>query len=156
MATFLLKTPQGAEAPVVLPPGRHTAGGSPLDVLQIDGAPGRLLDLDVAADAKNAKCEHYIDEDMDGLKQPWSGVAFCNPPYGRDVDKWVAKAVRETLNGVTTVMLLPARTDVQWFHKYIYNRFETRFIRGRLKFVGAGSSAPFPSMIVVFPGIDLP
>ena len=112
--------------------------------------------LDVAADAKNAKCKKYIDEEMDGLKQPWSGVSFCNPPYGRDVDKWVAKAVRETLNGVTTVMLLPARTDVQWFHKYIYNRFETRFIRGRLKFVGAGSSAPFPSMIVVFPGIDLP
>ena len=111
--------------------------------------------LDVAADAKNAKCEKYINEEMDGLKQPWSGVCWLNPPYGKNINKWVAKAVRETLNGVSTVMLLPARTDVQWFHKYIYNRFETRFIRGRLKFVGAGSSAPFPSMIVVFPGIEM-
>lgn len=47
-------------------------------------------------------------------------------------------------------MLIPARTDTRWFHEYIYNKAEVRFIKGRLKFGDAKENAPFPSMIVVF------
>ena len=48
-------------------------------------------------------------------------------------------------------MLLPARTDTKWFHNYIVTqRYEIRFVRGRLKFGGAKNSAPFLSMVVVF------
>lgn len=55
------------------------------------------------------------------------------------------------MNGVTTVMLLPARTDTKWFHDYILNpKREVRYIRGRLKFGKAKNNAPFPSMVVVF------
>lgn len=50
------------------------------------------------------------------------------------------------------VMLLPARTDTKWFHEYVYNKAEIRFIKGRLKFGNAQNSAPFPSMIVIFKG----
>ena len=48
--------------------------------------------------------------------------------------------------------LLPARTDTQWFHNYIYNKcgVEIEFIKGRLKFGDAKNSAPFPSMVVIF------
>jgi len=51
-------------------------------------------------------------------------------------------------------MLIPARTDTSYFHDYIYNKFEVRFIRGRIKFVDPatkkqGDSALFPTMIVV-------
>ena len=89
--------------------------------------------------------------DMDGLSQPWYGCCWCNPPYGRDVCKWVEKAHYSTYKGITTVMLLPARTDTKWFHNYIATpRHEIRFVRGRLKFGGAKNSAPFPSMVVVF------
>ena len=60
------------------------------------------------------------------------------------------------LNGVTVVMLLPARTDTAWFHEYIIGKAEIRWIRGRLKFTdedgNTSSSAPFPSMVVVFGG----
>lgn len=49
-------------------------------------------------------------------------------------------------------MLLPARTDTKWFHEFIYNKAEIRFLKGRLKFGGALNSAPFPSMIVIFKG----
>lgn len=49
-------------------------------------------------------------------------------------------------------MLLPARTDTKWFHDFIYNKSEIRFLKGRLKFGGAQNSAPFPSMIVIFKG----
>ena len=110
--------------------------------------------LDAAADSNNAKCVRYFDKAADGLRQKWNGVVWLNPPYGRGLEDWICKAIKETLNGVTTVMLLPARTSNDWFHRYLYNRYEIRFLRGRLKFVGAESSAPFASMVVIFKGIE--
>lgn len=76
---------------------------------------------------------------------------FCNPPYGREIGKWVEKAYRENQeHGNLVVMLLPARTDTKWFHDFIYNVAEIRFIRGRLKFGDSKNSAPFPSMVVIY------
>ena len=108
------------------------------------------FDLDVCALPENAKCKRYFSPEMDGLKQDWTGVCWCNPPYGREIGKWVEKAYNTSLNGYTVVMLLPARTDTKWFHNYIYNIAEIRFLKGRLKFGNCNNSAPFPSMIVVF------
>ena len=108
------------------------------------------FNLDVAANCHNAKCQNYYDIESDGLIQPWKGVCWCNPPYGRNVGKWVMKAHMAAMRGITTVMLLPARTDTRYFHDYIYGRYEIRFLKGRLKFEGAKNTAPFPSMIVVF------
>ena len=66
------------------------------------------------------------------------------------------KARETAAAGHTVVMLLPARTDTRWFHEDIYRRERTqvRFLRGRLRFGGAGNSAPFPSMVVVFRADD--
>jgi site-specific DNA-methyltransferase (adenine-specific) len=105
------------------------------------------FDLDVCATPENAKCEKYFTKDDDGLSQQWWGVVYCNPPYGREIGKWVKKC--SEYEGVS-VMLLPARTDTRWFHDYIYGKSEIRFIKGRLKFGGSKNSAPFPSMVVVF------
>ena len=119
--------------------------------------------LDVAADETNHKCKRYYDKSIDGLSQPWATherereravVVWCNPPYGREIGKWVEKAYTESLNGITVVMLLPARTDTKWFHNFIYGKAEIRFVRGRLKFGDSKNSAPFPSMVVVFRGIE--
>ena len=75
---------------------------------------------------------------------------FCNPPYGREISKWVEKAYKESRKPNTlVVMLLPARTDTRWFHDYCV-KGEIEFINGRLKFGGCKNSAPFPSMIVTF------
>ena len=103
--------------------------------------------VDVCALPENAKCKQYYTPEMDGLKQEWTGVVWCNPPYGRQIGKWVEKAAKSTCR---VVMLLPARTDTWWFHDYIYGYAEIRFIKGRLKFGGCNNSAPFPSMICVF------
>lgn len=111
------------------------------------------FDLDVCALPENAKCERFYTPDMDGLKQPWEGTCWCNPPYGKySIIKWVQKAALSAAAGSTVVMLLPARTDTQWFHEYIYKKdlVETRFIRRRLKFGGCKSGAPFPSIVVIF------
>lgn len=108
------------------------------------------FDLDVCALPENAKCPDYYTPEQDGLSQSWDGTCWCNPPYGRQIGKWVRKGLLSSFDGATVVMLLPARTDTRWFHDYILNRAEVRFLRGRLKFGGGENCAPFPSMIVVF------
>lgn len=106
--------------------------------------------LDVCALQKNAKCKKFYTPEQDGLSQPWHGICWCNPPYGRGILAWVRKAKLSADDGNTVVMLPPARTDTHWFHDYIYGRAEIRFLRGRLKFGGCKNSAPFPSMVVIF------
>lgn len=108
------------------------------------------FEIDVCALPENAKCSRYFSPMDDGLKQDWTGVCWCNPPYGRAIGKWVEKAYASAVKGATVVMLLPARTDTRWFHDWIYGKAEIRFVRGRLKFGGAEYGAPFPSMVVVF------
>ena len=106
--------------------------------------------LDACALPENAKCRNYYTPEDDGLIQPWYGTVWCNPPYGRTISHWVEKAARSADDGVTVVMLLPARTDTRWFQNYIYKRAEIRFIAGRLKFGDSKNSAPFPSMLAIF------
>lgn len=106
--------------------------------------------LDPCADEYNHKCDKYFTKEQDGLSQKWTGVVFCNPPYGREIGKWVEKGYKTAVEGGVVVMLIPARTDTRYFHDYIYHKAEIRFIRGRLKFGGSKNSAPFPSMIVIF------
>ncbi len=107
--------------------------------------------LDPCADKENAKCAKFFTKEEDGLKQSWDNeVVFCNPPYGREIKHWVRKA--SEAKGGTVAMLIPARTDTIYFHDYIYNKAEIRFLKGRLKFGGATNSAPFPSMLVIFRG----
>jgi site-specific DNA-methyltransferase (adenine-specific) len=102
--------------------------------------------LDPCATKENAKCPKFYTQEDDGLSKDWSGeVVFMNPPYGREIGKWVEKI---SIGG--GVALLPARTDTRWFHDYIYGKADIKFIKGRLKFGGSKNSAPFPSMIVRF------
>lgn len=108
--------------------------------------------LDVCALPENAKCEAFYTPEIDGLSQPWTGVCWCNPPYGRKIGEWVRRAWFASEAGNAVVMLLPARTDTKWFHEFIYQkeRVEVRFLAGRLKFGGSKNSAPFPSMVCIF------
>lgn len=108
------------------------------------------FEVDVCALPENAKCKQYYTPETDGLSQNWDKRCWCNPPYGREIGKWVKKATESVNDGCPlVVMLLPARTDTRWFHDYIYKKHETRFLRGRLKFGNSKNGAPFPSMVVV-------
>ena len=111
--------------------------------------------LDPCATRENAKCDKYYTEEDDGLSKSWGGgIVFMNPPYGREIGKWVKKAYEESLKGTVVVCLIPARTDTKYYHNYIFPYAkDIRFIKGRLKFdngTGVFSPAPFPSAIVVF------
>lgn len=110
--------------------------------------------LDPCAMPDTAKCKKYYTPEQNGLLKSWSGeTVFCNPPYGRELSKWIEKCSIESKHA-KVVMLIPARTDTIAFHRFIYNKTEIRFVKGRLKFKVNGkeeSAAPFPSMVVIFP-----
>ena len=88
---------------------------------------------------------------FDGLNIEWGKCNFVNPPYNKIKD-WIKKGYEEWQKGKTVVFLIPARTDTRWFHSYLYNQVEIRFIKGRLKFGDGKSPAPFPSMICILIG----
>lgn len=108
--------------------------------------------LDVCATPQNTKCKRYFTRKEDGLKQDW-GTETCwtNPPYGREIGKWMRKAYETGKHGGVVVCLVPSRTDTAWWHDYAMKGTIT-FLRGRLKFGGHKNAAPFPSAIVVFGG----
>ena len=106
-------------------------------------------ELDVCALPSNAKCSRFFTPEQDGLQQPWTGVCWMNPPYGRTIGSWMKKAYESSRSGATVVCLVPARTDTAWWQDYAA-KGEIRFIRKRLRFGNAKSAAPFPSAIVIF------
>lgn len=111
------------------------------------------FNLDVCATSGNAKCDRYFTKEQDGLRQKWEGVCWMNPPYGRQIGLWMKKAYESSLQGATVVCLIPSRTDTAWWHDYAM-KGDITFLRGRLKFGGSKNSAPFPSAVVVFRGIE--
>lgn len=97
--------------------------------------------------------DHPDTNRKDAFLRNWvadaSGKAiWLNPPYGKTIKEWTAKANRECLGGGTVVLLVPARTDTSWWHEHCIMH-EVRFIRGRLKFGQSVNAAPFPSALVV-------
>jgi phage N-6-adenine-methyltransferase len=110
------------------------------------------FDVDVCALPENAKCAQYFTPDRDSLRQPWTGICWMNPPYGAEIYRWVQKAYEASLYGATVVCLLPGRSDTRWWQQYVkpLPPTEKRELPGRLRFVNAPNSAPFPSVVVVF------
>ena len=105
---------------------------------------------------------------IDGLKRNWRGadgkpgIVWLNPPYGRVLGQWVEKAYKEVQagNALVVVALLPARTGVKWWQKFVctqagFNAYEgvatkIEFLAGRLTFEGETAPAMFPSVVVIW------
>ena len=118
--------------------------------------------LDPCCTEENRKCEKFFTKKENGLYQSWVGeTVFVNPPYGREIGKWMAKCYQEISRpedpAKLVVALIPARTDTRYFHSYIYHKASMVFIKGRLKFELNGKPmgpAPFPSMLAIWePGL---
>jgi phage N-6-adenine-methyltransferase len=77
--------------------------------------------------------------------------------YQPGIIDFVKYAVQQTFVGAKGVILVPSRTDTEWWswlwnHKTHQPRTwvrQIRFVRGRLKFIGAPDVAPFPSAVIV-------
>ena len=108
--------------------------------------------LDPCSIPETAKCARFFTPKDDGLSQSWEDErVFMNPPYGRELPKWMKKAYDEARqHGALVVAFVPARVETQWWHRYAVKASEIRFPIGRVKFAGATASAPFPIAVVVF------
>lgn len=116
--------------------------------------------LDPCSTRESAKCLKYFTEKDNGLTKSWEGeTVFMNPPYGREIGKWMKKAYDESRKeGTVVVCLIPSRTDTKYWHDYAMKAESIYFVKGRLKFgrspqeshTSKGAPAPFPSAIVVF------
>lgn len=110
--------------------------------------------LDPCATPLTAKCPKFFTEQDNGLTRSWAGHrVFMNPPYGKEVYDWTRKARLEAENGTLVVGLLPASTDLKWWHDDIVGHAELRWIRGRVRFHTDGpyrASGFFASVIVIW------
>ncbi len=110
--------------------------------------------LDPCATNESALCQTFFTEEQDGLKLSWQGHrVFMNPPYGKEIYPWTEKARKEALGDALVVGLLPASTDLAWWHDDVAGNAEVRFIRGRVRFITGGeyrASGFFASVVVVW------
>lgn len=108
--------------------------------------------LDPCSTDENAKCKKHYTMHDDGLTKDWSkDIVFMNPPYGGHTADWLKKAHQTSLDGGVVVCLIVSSTDRSYWHDLIFPFAKSiRFIRGRLKFGIAKSTAPFASAVVIF------
>jgi site-specific DNA-methyltransferase (adenine-specific) len=112
--------------------------------------------LDPCARPETAKCSRYFTEEQDGLAQSWAGErVYMNPPYGREIPAWTRKARLEAAAGAFVVGLLPASTDLAWWHEDVVSAgAEVRYLRGRVRFLTVDGSqwanAMFSSVVVIW------
>ncbi len=109
--------------------------------------------LDACAISQNAKVSNYYSPSQNALYRKWAGPCWMNPPYSKDIGRWVAKAYESAQEGITVVSLLQGRSsDTKWWHAYILKASEMRFIKDRLHFGlnGKFTRANISSIVVVF------
>ena len=96
----------------------------------------------------NVPAENHFTKDDDGLSKKWFGKVYMNPPYGRELKKWILYLCEQYESGNVdeAIALVPSRTDVEWFKRIA--TYPICCIFGRLKFVNAKWPSPFPSMII--------
>ncbi len=129
---------------------------TPPDIL----APLGTFDLDPCSPINRpwpTASHHYTIED-NGLRLPWRGRVWCNPPYGTQTGIWLRK-LRE--HGTGTALIF-ARTETEMFFEHIWRAPEATgilFLEGRLHFYNvkgerAKGNAGGPSCLIAYGSAD--
>lgn len=109
------------------------------------------LDPCTSRDNPTGASTYYTGDPWDGLAESWNlgdnpyGLVYVNPPYSTCA-AWVDKAIAESAF-VSVILLVAARPDTKWWRRAWDAADAVAFWRGRLRFVGAPSCAPFPSAL---------
>ena len=95
-----------------------------------------------------------VNPKFDGLYITWKDINFVNPPYGNNrynplTLMFVEKAITEASRGHKSIMLLPSKTDQQWFHQLVRRSYKIKWIQGRLSFKNDKWSATQPHFLVL-------
>ena len=101
----------------------------------------------------------YTIED-DGLRQPWPGTVFCNPPYKLpDVARFIGKLCEELDAQRTTaaILLVNNATETDWFQRAFARADAVCFPDGKIHFVSAthdGHAGPCVGQALLYYGPD--
>lgn len=114
--------------------------------------------VDAAANGENHLCPVWYGPDSptatDALAvEKWLSPAFCNPPYGKGIERWLEKFNEQKELGQTVIALLPARVETQWWANLVVPNCDILFLIGRVPFgrPGGGKSQPdHASAVCVF------
>ena len=89
-----------------------------------------------ADDGRHIRAAKHYTFDDDGLKQPWYGKVYMNPPYSHP-GLWMKKLQLEfeTGNVDEAIALVPAATDTNWLSPVLKTQ-PVCFWKGRIKFLG--------------------
>jgi len=135
---------------------------TPLDVLEVVREIFGEIDLDPCTNPDSTVgARHSRTKEQDGLASSWALPelaqtpgkpvrVWVNPPYGRHLGDWFAHAVEAAIQGAEVLLLVPARTDVEWWHRWVAQADAVCFWAGRITFAGAPAAAPFPSALIYY------
>lgn len=83
-------------------------------------------------------------------KVKWGKSNYINPPYS-DPYPWVSRALDETKNGNSSLLLIPVRTDNEYWRELIFPFAESiEFLSSKIQFKGYKQTFPFPLALVRF------
>lgn len=110
------------------------------------------FDLDPCSpgiDKCHVPTRHAYSPPQNGLTEPWFGLVWCNPPYGRETGKWIDRCCQHN----NAIALVFARTGTKWFQKNAQSTSAICFIKSRVKFINgltmqAAASAGADSMLM--------
>jgi hypothetical protein len=93
----------------------------------------------------------YYTQLDDGLTKDWHGRVWCNPPYGTETKKWLAKLAAHG-NGIALIF---SRTETSSFFSEVFPKADSIFFfKGRLRFCDVtgkqSGTAGAPSCIVCY------
>lgn len=115
------------------------------------------FDLDPcgAPNHRIAETTYLLENGDDGLRDPWFGRVWSNPPYGREAEPFMARMAQ---HGSGTVLIF-ARTETRLFHTHVWPvASAVLFLKGRVKFLTAdlveADSANAPSCLIAYGAAD--
>ena len=109
---------------------------TPPEILQALGS----FDLDPCASEHQpwATAARQLTIRDDGLKKPWSGRVWCNPPYGPFAARWLERCAEHR----DAVAFVFARTETAVFQDHVWPKAHAvLFLRGRVAFRVPGGGA---------------
>ena len=91
------------------------------------------FDLDPCAPAVRpwpTAAKHFTALD-NGLRQVWKARVWCNPPYGRETGRWLARCAE---HGNATALIFARTETVDWVEHVWKKAHSIMFLYGRLYF----------------------
>lgn len=91
------------------------------------------FDLDPCSQEGYKTAWRHLYERDNGLYAPWSGLVYCNPPYGTETAHWVERWITHP----DGLLLVANRSDTTWWQSAAKNSDAAWFPKGRINFLNS-------------------